>query len=135
MPARARPWTPVVLLLSLACVASTARGTDALPKLIERATPGVCTILSYNPDAALPGIGTGFFVASDRDPLTPLRDIDVEATHEYVRDDVRLAFGRTVNVDPSAGIVLTDDYNPVEYYDAANRESYRRSTALAMRQR
>ena len=31
------------------------------------------------------------------------------------------------------GIVLRDDYNPVEYYDAANRERFRRELALSVR--
>jgi hypothetical protein len=30
------------------------------------------------------------------------------------------------------GIVLTDDYNPVEYYDAANRENLRKQLAQWM---
>jgi hypothetical protein len=30
------------------------------------------------------------------------------------------------------GQILTDDYNPVEFYDAANRESLRRYLAMAM---
>ena len=38
-----------------------------------------------------------------------------------------------IETDPAHGIVLTDDYNPVEYYDAANREHFRRTTAIAMR--
>jgi hypothetical protein len=35
--------------------------------------------------------------------------------------------------DPNAGIVLTDDFNPVEFYDAANREQHRRALALSIR--
>ena len=31
--------------------------------------------------------------------------------------------------NPQHGIVLTDDYNPVEFYDAANREDIRRGLA------
>ena len=40
-----------------------------------------------------------------------------------------------VTVDPGRGIVLTDDHNPIEFYDAANRERYRRALALSMRNR
>jgi hypothetical protein len=38
---------------------------------------------------------------------------------------------RTVNLN--RGVVLTDDYNPVEFYDARNRETLRRQLALGMR--
>ena len=37
--------------------------------------------------------------------------------------------------DPAAGIVLTDDFNPAEFKDAANREKLRRRLALSMRTR
>jgi len=36
--------------------------------------------------------------------------------------------------DPRHGRVLTDDYNPVEFYDAAHREQTRRWLAQAMRE-
>jgi len=45
---------------------------------------------------------------------------------------VGIAYDYVVHPDPQSGIVLTDDYNPVEYYDAANREEYRKYTAMAM---
>jgi len=34
---------------------------------------------------------------------------------------------------PDHGIVLTDDYNPVEFYDAPNREDIRRRLAQGMK--
>ena len=40
--------------------------------------------------------------------------------------DVKAAFAWTWESDLTKGIVLTEDYNPVEYYDAANREKLRR---------
>jgi hypothetical protein len=53
--------------------------------------------------------------------------------HPVCRKQVAEAFAHTPLPDPRSGIVLTDDYNPVEYYDAANREIVRRRLALAMR--
>lgn len=37
-----------------------------LPALIKRATPAIVTVVVYNPDLALPSIGSGFLVAADR---------------------------------------------------------------------
>jgi len=38
---------------------------------------------------------------------------------------------RLVDTPPEDGIVLTDDYNPAEFYDAWNRENLRRNLAKA----
>jgi hypothetical protein len=38
-----------------------------------------------------------------------------------------------VNFQAEHGQILTDDYNPVDYYDAANREQLRRLLASRMR--
>ncbi len=70
--------------------------------------------------------GNVFFVASDRDELTMLREPNLNYVHPDVRTTVTLAMRRIVSVDHAAGIVLTDDYNPVEFYDARNRERIRR---------
>jgi hypothetical protein len=37
----------------------------------------------------------------------------------------------SVRTDPGSGRILTDDYNPVEYFDARNREEVRKRLALA----
>jgi hypothetical protein len=49
------------------------------------------------------------------------------------RGAVDLAFARVVETNPDHGIVLTDDYNPVEFFDAANREEIRAHLAEAVR--
>ena len=46
---------------------------------------------------------------------------------------MREAYSRLWEPNPAHGIVLTDDYNPVDFYDAANREKFRRTLALSMR--
>ena len=46
-----------------------------------------------------------------------------------VRDTVVRVLARTQETDPLHGRVLTDDFNPVEFHDAANRERLRRNLA------
>ena len=43
-----------------------------------------------------------------------------------------MAFESLREPNPRHGQILTDDYNPVEFYDAANRENLRRYLAMAM---
>jgi spermidine synthase len=78
--------------------------------------------------------GNVFFVASQTDLA-----IRHEPTFDHVlpvcRHEVETAFSRVLETDPNHGIVLTDNYNPLEYYDAANREEVRRTLADAMRRR
>jgi spermidine synthase len=73
------------------------------------------------------------FVASSRADLSLLHPPDLAEVHRDAAADVRAAFAELWTPDPKAGIVLTDDYNPVEYYDAANRERLRHSLALSIK--
>lgn len=75
--------------------------------------------------------GNVFYVASDREPLTPRLPADFEDVHPYCRSDVRAALARATEVDGTRGMVLTDDYNPVDYHDAGNRERIRRMLATS----
>lgn len=70
--------------------------------------------------------GNVYFVASDAPTLSFLREPDLTAVHPEVIDTVRAAMARVVQVDLREGRVLTDDFNPVEFYDAQNRERLRR---------
>jgi spermidine synthase len=75
------------------------------------------------------GLANMYFVASDSPDLKlrempPLSDVV-----EFCRDEVEHARAITLTPDPARGMVLTDDYNPVEYYDAANRETLRKQLA------
>ncbi|MBI2948984.1 MAG: fused MFS/spermidine synthase [Verrucomicrobia bacterium] len=73
-----------------------------------------------------------FFVASDQPDLRPLKEPDFGTVHPFVRHRARNAYATARASDPTHGIVLTDDYNPIEFYDAATREEHRRSLALYM---
>jgi spermidine synthase len=51
----------------------------------------------------------------------------------HLKNDVSLAMQESPAPNSANGIVLTDDYNPVDYYDAPNRERIRRNLALSLR--
>jgi len=78
-------------------------------------------------------VGNVFFVASDQSELNIRSQPDFAQAHPYIRDLVKAAFESLTEANPGDGIVLTDDYNPVEFYDAANREVIRRDLAMSMR--
>jgi SAM-dependent methyltransferase len=76
--------------------------------------------------------GNIFFVASDRPELVFLRDPDLTNIHPAVERRVVETFAGVFTSDLKNGQVLRDDFNPVEFYDAANREKLRRQWALMM---
>lgn len=73
------------------------------------------------------------FVASARSDLAMLHEPDLSDVHRAALAEVREAYNSQWQPDPAYGIVLTDDFNPVDFHDAANREKYRRALALTMR--
>lgn len=75
------------------------------------------------------GTGNVFLVASDREPLAPVQPMDLSGVPAFLQGKARAAFAGSPALRPEAGRVLTDDYNPVEFYDAHNRESLRRTLA------
>lgn len=79
--------------------------------------------------------GNVFYVASDREPLAAVRPLAFDSVPEQLRWAVEHAFDNRVSTDDTAGIVLTDDYNPVDFYDAQNRETLRRQLALSYQPR
>jgi Tfp pilus assembly protein PilF len=91
---------PLALFLyvhvSVAPVGAAAAAPPDLPALIKRATPAIVTVVVYDPDLALPSVGTGFLVAADR---------VVTARHVLAGADraaVRTSTGRSI---PIAGIL------------------------------
>ncbi len=73
------------------------------------------------------------FVASDQPELKIFHPPDFSQVHRACRDDVESTFSETPEPDLNNGIILTDDYNPVEFYDAANREQLRRNLVAWLR--
>jgi MFS family permease len=78
------------------------------------------------------GNGNVFFVATPSHHIGPPRIPSLEHVHPSCAQIVKAAFERPPSRAPSAGIVLSDDFNPVDFHDAANRERLRRKLALSM---
>jgi predicted membrane-bound spermidine synthase len=79
------------------------------------------------------GDGALFFVASDRSSLEFAHRPDLSGVHPEVVEEATQTFSMKIDTDPNHGIVLTDNYNPAEFYDARNREQLRRRLALDAR--
>jgi spermidine synthase len=77
------------------------------------------------------GQGNLFFAASPQ-PLK-LRPVSTGDAHRAVQQEIEICLSSTLNIDTTAGRVLTDDFNPVEFFDAENREAHRRSLAFSVR--
>ena len=79
------------------------------------------------------GWGNTFFVASDRPELNFARQPEFTGIHHSCLSRVQDTYLAIREIHSARGIVLTDDYNPVEFYDAKGRESMRRRLASDMR--
>jgi spermidine synthase len=77
--------------------------------------------------------GNIFMAASERSPFQFLHPTDSTNVYEPVQWQAEAAYTGIVETDPNHGRVLTDDFNPVEFHDAANRERLRRYLASRMR--
>lgn len=79
------------------------------------------------------GNGNVFFVASDKADLKLAPGELDPAIPGPVLEQVERALGETTQAQSGSGKVLTDDFNPVDFFDARNRESHRRTLALSVR--
>ncbi len=80
------------------------------------------------------GHGNVFFVAS-ASPLVVHHQPNFAGLPASIQNEARRAWENIGTTDPKNGRVLTDDFNPVEFHDAKNREGFRRSLASAMLRR
>jgi spermidine synthase len=80
------------------------------------------------------GRGAIFFAAMNRADPQFVHQPDLAAVHPEARDDTKAALSGLVDAPADHGRVLTDDYNPVEFYDARNRENIRRRLALSAKE-
>lgn len=80
--------------------------------------------------------GNVLLVASDTPELAFVRQPDLSEVHPRALGATRVALENVVTSPPSKHRirVLTDDYNPVEFYDAVNREFFRRNMVQGMMQ-
>ncbi len=56
---------------------------------------------------------------------------DLANLHPQVLRDTEATYVGVVDTIPEHGRVLTDNYNPAEFYDARNREEIRRRLAMS----
>jgi spermidine synthase len=77
--------------------------------------------------------GNTLFVAAPRANLAIVHPPEFSHVHSSAVSIVQEAFNTLREPDPRHGRVLTDDYNPVEVFDAAHRESLRRRLAMEMK--
>jgi predicted membrane-bound spermidine synthase len=99
--------------------------TGSLNKTLRAVFTGVRVFTS--------GDGAYFFAASDRQNMEFIRPPTFEWVHPEVRRETQSCFSGVVDPPAESGRVLTDDYNPTEYYDAPNREDFRRRMAMAVK--
>ena len=95
------------------------------------------TLKSVFRNVRIHGTGNGniFFAASDQAEMSLDASPNVSLVHAECRAGVREAWKTLLRTDPNHGLVLTDDYNPADYYDSANRERFRRQLAQSMKER
>jgi spermidine synthase len=79
--------------------------------------------------------GQTYFVATDRRDPEFIPPTELDPLHPIAWPGAEAAFVNVVETMPEHGRVLTDDFNPVEFYDAQNREAMRRQFALNARDR
>jgi spermidine synthase len=77
--------------------------------------------------------GNVLFVASDRADLNFVHPPDLANVYPGVKWQVEGAYASVMDTHPEHGRVLTDDFNPVEFFDAANREEVRKNLAFSMK--
>jgi spermidine synthase len=74
--------------------------------------------------------GAFFFAASDHPLSRFTRQPNLDNVHPEVASELQESFEGIEHTTPDHGIVLTDNYNPVDVYDAKNREDLRKRLAL-----
>ncbi|MEI7899442.1 MAG: fused MFS/spermidine synthase [bacterium] len=118
-------------VLVINCWGDFAAGRDflvaSLQKTLAHSFPGVCMRSSRDP-----GKVANVFVVASPTALTLYRPPDFGHVHPDSRTSAEETFARVVEADSHHGIVLTDDFNPADYYDAANREESRRAMVASM---
>ena len=116
-------------VLSINCFGDPRPGHDFMLSSLERTLRAVFASVELHQAAN----GNAFFVASAA-PLRLHRPYEYTAVAPSVLDQFRTAMNEVRETDPTHGIVLTDDFNPVDFHDAQNRERQRRELAQSMQE-
>ncbi len=90
------------------------------------------TLKAVFPGVRIHDCGNGgiFFVATHRPDPAFVHPPELGDIHPEAQRYTDAGFADVVQTLPGHGRVLTDDYNPIEFYDARNREEIRRHLAL-----
>jgi predicted membrane-bound spermidine synthase len=114
-------------VLVINCFGNLEKGKDfsvsSIDKTLKSVFPGVRLF------AETRGGNNYYFVASNNRDLAVINRPDTAAIPPVLRKKVAAAFNSSIQPSSEQGIVLTDDYNPIEFYDAANREFLRKRMA------
>lgn len=106
-------------------------GHDFFVSSLDRTLKSVFASVHLHTDTTDGGM---FFVASDRSPLVFVHPPDLQSVHPAKVRETEASYNHVVEtVHDENGLVLTDDYNPAEFYDAKNREEIRRNLAMSAR--
>ncbi len=114
-------------VLVINCFGDTAAGKDFFAASLAKTLGTVFTSVR----AHTTGNGNLFFAAS-ANPNLQLRAISTADAHPEVASQVSMCMGSVVKIDTSDGVILTDDFNPIDFYDAHNRELHRRLLAFSI---
>jgi hypothetical protein len=109
--------------------ADLERGSDFYGASLEKTLQAVFRSVKVHTSR---GGGNVYYAASDRQDFEFRRQPSWEVAHPDVQGTIRSALANVVGSDLTHGRVLTDDFNPVEFYDAANRERTRKHLAVSM---
>ncbi len=104
-----------------------APGRDFFPASLDQTLRAV--FRSVRCHAA--GNGNVFFVATDQESLHAWHPPDFATVPDYLRAIAEYTWEHKTELDARRGRVLTDDFNPVDFHDAVNREDLRRRLALS----
>lgn len=115
--------------LVINCFADFTPGRDFFGASLDKTLKSVFQSVKIH-DA---GNGNVFFVASNRRTLAMINPVNLDQVHISCRHLMDQTLRAVVGTVPDRGIILTDNYNPLEYYDAENRERIRRYLALSFK--
>ncbi len=69
--------------------------------------------------------GSAFFVASDA-PLVPKSEVALDRVPQAIRWIVQKTLARARNAELPHGLIITDDFNPLDFHEGRNRQAIRR---------
>ena len=103
-----------LFLVPIGTATAAAAAAADLPSLIKRATPAIVTVVVYDPDLALPSVGTGFLVAPDR--VVTARHVLAGADRAAVRtsDGTSIPIAGILAEQRPTDLVLVQLKRPVE---------------------